>query len=143
MTHPPPEATGAEAGWNRGPVVDTIQAMVAAQKLKNRECALSISGHSVIIKKISLPAMTPEELDESIKWEAEQYIPFDVNDVYLDYQILASNAYDHSGPMDVLLVAAKNDMINYHTGSVRAGWHERVVVILASFRFPNSYAAHP
>ena len=74
--------------------------MVAKLKLKTKEVALSISGHSVIIKKIGLPAMTQDELDESIKWEAEQYIPFDVNDVYLDYQVLQSRP--EQGQMDVL-----------------------------------------
>jgi type IV pilus assembly protein PilM len=100
--------------------------MVAAQKLKNRQCAISISGHSVIIKKISLPAMTPEELDESIKWEAEQYIPFDVNDVYIDYQILQTRP--EQGQMDVLLVAAKKEMVDEYANVVREAGLEPVVV---------------
>ena len=50
--------------------------------------ATAVSGHSVIVKKISLPTMTREELEESIRWEAEQYIPFDINEVNLDFQIL-------------------------------------------------------
>ena len=82
--------------------------MVSAQKLKSREVAVSVSGHSVIIKKISLPAMTPEELAESIRWEAEQYIPFDIKDVNVDVEILNSKA--GQGQMDVLLVAAKKEM---------------------------------
>lgn len=122
----PSEAIVDGAVMNSGAVVDTIQAMVAAQKLKNRECALSISGHSVIIKKISLPAMTPEELDESIKWEAEQYIPFDVNDVYLDYQILQTRP--EQGQMDVLLVAAKKEMVDEYASVAREAGLEPVVV---------------
>ena len=55
--------------------------------MKTKEVAIGVGGHSVIIKKISLPRMTQEELDESIQWEAEQYIPFDVKDVNIDTQI--------------------------------------------------------
>ncbi len=77
--------------------------------------AIGVSGHSVIIKKISMPRMTQEELEESIQWEAEQYIPFDVKDVNIDTQILSPDANDATGQMDVLLVAAKKDMINDYT----------------------------
>ena len=59
--------------------------------------------------------MTQEELEESIQWEAEQYIPFDVKDVNIDTQILDADANDATGQMDVLLVAAKKDMINDYT----------------------------
>jgi type IV pilus assembly protein PilM len=113
----PSEAIVDGALMNSTAVVDTIQGMISNQKLKNRQVAISISGHSVIIKKISLPAMTPEELDESIKWEAEQYIPFDVNDVYIDYQILQTRP--EQGQMDVLLVAAKKEIVDEYAGVVR------------------------
>ena len=62
-----------------------------------------------------MPRMTQEELEESIQWEAEQYIPFDVKDVNIDTQILNPDANDATGQMDVLLVAAKKDMINDYT----------------------------
>jgi type IV pilus assembly protein PilM len=74
-----------------------------------------VSGHSVIIKKISMPRMSQEELEEAIQWEAEQHIPFDINDVNIDVQILNTDANDQTGQMDVLLVAAKKDMINDYT----------------------------
>ncbi|HYY52973.1 MAG TPA: pilus assembly protein PilM, partial [Myxococcales bacterium] len=67
-------------------IVEAIRGLVAQYKLKNREAAIGVSGHSVIIKKISMPKMTQEELEESIQWEAEQYIPFDVKDVNIDVQ---------------------------------------------------------
>ena len=59
-----------------------------ARRIKTKEVAASLSGNAVIVKKISLPVMTEAELAESIYWEAEQYIPFDIQDVNLDYQIL-------------------------------------------------------
>lgn len=122
----PSEAIVDGALMNSTAVVDTIQGMISNQKLKNRQVAISISGHSVIIKKISLPAMTPEELDESIKWEAEQYIPFDVNDVHIDYQILQTRP--EQGQMDVLLVAAKKEIVDEYAGVVREAGLEPVCV---------------
>lgn len=106
----PPEAVVDGALMNFTAIVEKLRELVAVNKVKNRTCALGISGHSVIIKKISLPEMTPQELDESIQWEAEQYIPFDIKDVNVDVQILNPKA--SQGQMDVLLVAAKKDVIN-------------------------------
>ncbi len=136
----PSEAIVDGALMNATAVVDTIQGMISTQKLKTREVAVSISGHSVIIKKISLPTMTSDELDESIKWEAEQYIPFDVNDVYLDYQILQSRP--EQGQMDVLLVAAKKDIVDEYTGIVREAGLDPVVVDVDCFTIQNCFEAN-
>ena len=133
----PSEAIVDGALMNATAVVETIQSMLAAQKLKNKEAAVSISGHSVIIKKISLPAMTQDELDDSIKWEAEQYIPFDVNDVYLDYQILQSRP--EQGQMDVLLVAAKKEIVDEYSAIVKEAGLDPVVVDVDCFTIQNAF----
>src|SRR3954463_10684249 len=70
-------------------VVDAIHRLNDQTKVKGAGYATSLSGHSVIIKKIQLPAMSEEELADSIQWEADQYIPFDINDVRLDYVLLS------------------------------------------------------
>jgi type IV pilus assembly protein PilM len=70
---------------NSTAVVEAIQELVRRAQRQGEGGRRSASrGHSVIIKKINLPVMTQEELDESIQWEAEQYIPFDINDVNID-----------------------------------------------------------
>ena len=69
-------------------VADAIRRLFENKAFKTKEVAASLSGNAVIVKKISLPVMTEAELAESIYWEAEQYIPFDIQDVNLDYQIL-------------------------------------------------------
>src|ERR687888_1803426 len=86
----PPETIVDGALMNSAAVVEAIQDLLAEQKVKARDVAIGVRGHSVIIKKIQLPRMSQEELDESIQWEAEQYIPFDVKDVNIDTQILPS-----------------------------------------------------
>ena len=86
-----------------------------------------------IVKKISLPVMTATELDESIYWEAEQYIPFDIQDVNLDYQILdAGGGPDSKGTMEVLLVAAKKEKIADYTGVIAQAGRTPVVVSMRS-----------
>jgi type IV pilus assembly protein PilM len=102
--------------------------------------AIGVRGHSVIIKKISLPRMSQEELDESIQWEAEQYIPFDVKDVHIDTQILTPQG-DAAGQMDVLLVAAKKDMINDYTSVCAEAGLQATVVDVDAFAVQNAFEA--
>jgi type IV pilus assembly protein PilM len=94
----------------------------------------------VIVKKITLPVMTEAELAESIYWEAEQYIPFDIQDVNLDYQILdAGDGPGGKGTMDVLLVAAKKEKIADYTGVIAQAGRSAVVVDVDAFALQNAY----
>lgn len=106
----PDEAIVEGAVMNSGVIVDAIKEGLSRNKIKQKECAMAVAGYSVIIKKITLPLMTREELDENIQWEAEQYIPFDISDVYLDVETLQERSAQ--GQMDVLLVAAKKETVN-------------------------------
>ena len=86
--------------------------------------------------------MTEAELAESIYWEAEQYIPFDIQDVNLDYQILdAGTGPDAKGTMEVLLVAAKKDKIADYTGVIAQAGRTPVVVDVDAFALQNAYEA--
>ncbi len=92
-------------------VADTIRGLVGDLKVREQNVATSISGYSVIIKKIVVGKMSDEELLDNIQYEAEQYIPFDVQDVNIDFQILG----DHEASpnqMYVMLVAAKQEVVN-------------------------------
>ena len=138
----PPEAIVDGALMNSTAIVQAMQELVAELKIKQREVAIGVSGHSVIIKKISMPRMTQEELEESIQWEAEQYIPFDVKDVNIDTQILNPDANDATGQMDVLLVAAKKDMINDYTTVVSEAGLQPAVVDVDAFAVQNTFSAN-
>src|SRR5512146_1435686 len=137
----PPEAIVDGALMNSAAIVNAIQELVAQHRVRAKDVAIGVSGHSVIIKKISLPRMTQEELDESIQWEAEQYIPFDVKDVNIDTQILTPEA-DAAGQMDVLLVAAKKDMINDYTSVCAEAGLAATVVDVDAFAVQNAYEAN-
>ncbi len=123
-----------------GMVVSAIKELISEQKLKTKDTAISVSGHSVIVKRINLPEMTEEELEESIKWEAEQYIPFDINDVNIDFQILGSSTgSEGQTQMNVLLVAVKKDKLNDYTALVTEAGLNPVIVDVDAFALENMY----
>ncbi|GAO02309.1 type IV pilus assembly protein PilM [Anaeromyxobacter sp. PSR-1] len=134
----PPEAIVDGALMNSSAIVQAVQEVLGRQKVKAKEVAIGVRGHSVIIKKISLPRMSQEELDESIQWEAEQYIPFDIKDVNIDTQILTPEG-DAAGQMDVLLVAAKKDMINDYTSVCAEAGLTATVVDVDAFAVQNAF----
>jgi len=133
----PPETIVDGAIMNSAAVVEGIRDLIARHKIKAREVATAVSGHSVIIKKITLPLMTDDELAESIQWEAEQYIPFSVNDVNLDTQIISRN--EETGQMEVLLVAAKKDVIQEYASVISEAGLKPLIVDVACFAIENSF----
>lgn len=119
-------------------LTDSIKEMIKKAGIKSKEAVISISGHSsVIIKRISLPEMSEEELSESIKFEAEQYVPFDIEDVNLDFQIIGPK--EEPGQMDVILVAVKKEIINEYTSVVREAGLTPIIVDIDSFALENMY----
>ena len=124
---------------NATAVVETVRKLISKRKIKTSDVAVGISGRSVIIKKISLPDMDRGALDDTIKWEAEQHIPFDINDVYLDYEILQRRP--EQGQMDVLLVAAKQDVVEERADVIRDAGLTPVIVDVDSFAVQNAYEA--
>jgi type IV pilus assembly protein PilM len=95
-------------------VVETIKMVFDENKIANKNVIISISGNSVIIKKITLPAMETEELAESIIWEAKHNIPYPYEETNVDYAILKPPPHADEKNLDILLVAAKKDKIaNY------------------------------
>lgn len=136
----PHEAIVQGAFLNAGAIAEAIREAVSSAKIRSANVAVAVSGHSVIVKRISLPAMTREELEESIRWEAEQYIPFDVNEVNLDFQILNPGAVE--GQMDVLLVAAKKELIDDYVNVLAEAGVTASVIDVAGFAVANAWAAN-
>ncbi|BCS33860.1 pilus assembly protein PilM [Luteitalea sp. TBR-22] len=124
-------------------VADAIRRLFDRLGIKNKEVAASLSGNAVIVKKITLPAMTDAELSTSITWEAEQYIPFDIQDVNLDYQVLSRPPKAAAGAtMDVLLVAAKKETIADYTGVIAQAGKLPAIVDVDAFALQNAYEAN-
>jgi type IV pilus assembly protein PilM len=132
----PPQSIVDGSVMNSSAVAEAIGSLFAKLKIRQKEVALAISGHSVIIKKITVPMMTSEELDEQIHWEAEHHIPFAKDDVELDHQILGETGQNQ---MEVLLVAAKKEIVTDYAALVREANLNPVVVDVAAFSLQNCF----
>ena len=137
-----PEAIVDGAIMDSQLVVETIQRLFERLRIKNTHVATSVSGHSVIVKRITVPAMSEAELAESIQWEAEQYIPFDIEDVRLDYEVLESSSLSGEGNMDVLLAAAKKEKINDYTTVIGQAGLTAECVDVGAFALQNAFEAN-
>jgi type IV pilus assembly protein PilM len=133
----PPEAIVDGAIMDSGAVIDAIQRLFQDNKIKTSDVATGVSGNAVIVKKISLPQMTPDELQESIHWEAEQYIPFDIQDVSLDYEVIEGGG--SGGNMDVLLVAVKKDKISEYRSAIEQAGRNAAIVDVDLFALQTCY----
>ena len=120
-----------------GAVVETLQRVFHDARIKQKDVALSVSGQTVIIRKIAVPIMTAAELDEQINWEAEQHIPFKIEDVQIDYQVLRRRP--EASQMDLLLVAAKRDQIADYAQLARDARLRPIVCDIDAFTVQNVF----
>ncbi len=134
-------------------VSSAIKNLYRNLKIKNKNVSTSISGYSVIVKKITIDRREDSELEESIHDEAEQYIPFDISDVNLDFEILEPPAEEEgeegeeekpesSGLMDVMLVAAKKDMVEDYVSLLQLAGVNPMVLDVDAFALQNAFEAN-
>ena len=119
-------------------VAASIRKLFNENSFKTQNVAISIGGSSVIVKKISIQTMTEEQLQESINSEAEQHIPFDISEVNLDYQILGE-AENNPDQMDVLLVAAKKEVIDSYVNLIQMAGLNPCVIDIDAFALQNIF----
>jgi len=122
-------------------VAESIRQLFKSYNIKESNVAVSIGGYSVIVKKINVQTMAEEQLQETIHFEAEQYIPFDISDVNLDFQILGENESNPS-QMNVFLVAAKKDMVNDYINLVNLAGLNPCIVDVEAFALQNTFEAN-
>ena len=119
-------------------VADSIRQLFKANNIKEKNVAISIGGYSVIVKKIDVQTATEELLQETIHLEAEQYIPFDISEVNIDYQILGEKEAD-SNQMSVILVAAKKEMISEYINLVQIAGLNPCIIDVEAFALQNIF----
>jgi type IV pilus assembly protein PilM len=122
---------------NASAVTEALLKVFSDQKIQQRDVAIGVYGQSVIVRKITVPLMTAEELDEQITWEAEQHIPFDIKLMSVDYEVLRKRP--EAGQMDLLLVAAKRDEINDYAAILREAKLKPLVVDINAFTIQNIF----
>jgi type IV pilus assembly protein PilM len=118
-------------------VSSAIEKIFTENRIKSKNVATSVSGHSVIVKRVTVAAATDEELYNSIPYEAQQHIPFDMTDVNLSYQALGA-APGGTGT-DVMLVAVKREKILNHTNVLSQAGKVPTVVDYDGFAVFNAF----
>ena len=119
-------------------IAEMIRGLFKNYGIKGQNVAMSVGGYSVIVKKINVQSMSEEQLQETISFEAEQYIPFDISDVNLDFQILGENV-NNPNQMNVLLVAAKKEMVNDYVNLAQMAGLNPCIVDVDAFALQNIY----
>jgi type IV pilus assembly protein PilM len=122
-------------------VADILRQLLKSSNVKETNVAVSIGGYSVIVKKINVQTMPEAQLQETIHFEAEQYIPFDISDVNLDFQILGENEHN-ANQMSVFLVAAKKEMVNDYVNLVTLANLNPCIIDVEAFALQNIFEAN-
>lgn len=135
----PPDSIVDGQVMNTTAIVEKINDLLSEKGIKSKNVIASVSGNAVIIKRISLPMMSIDELEESIQWEAEQYIPFDINDVNIDVKILDDVGMGDSSQMEVLLVAARRDLVNERMSLIQQSGLKPFIMDVDAFAVANMY----
>ena len=120
-----------------GLVSDAVSGLFSEIGMKGAEVVTAVGGHDVIIKKIEMDRMKEGDAREVIKWEAEQHVPFDIKSVEIDFQIL-----DPEGDgmqMEVLLVAAKRELVDNKVGLLQDAGVEPIVIDVDAFALHNAF----
>lgn len=132
----PPEAIVEGELMDQGLVVEGITECLEKAGISSKQVVTAVSGRAVIVKKVVMDKMNPDDAREAIFWEAEQHVPFDIDDVCLDFQVLKEDV--GANQMEILLVAAKKEMVNAHADIVRDAGLEPVVIDVDSFAVQNA-----
>jgi type IV pilus assembly protein PilM len=118
-------------------VVETVRSLIAAAGLRKPAVLAAVGGHDVIVKKIPMDRMSQSDAREVIRWEAEQHVPFDMQNVLLDFQILDPDG--DSAQMAVLLVAAKRELIENRLSMMTDAGLEPAVMDVEAFALHNAF----
>jgi type IV pilus assembly protein PilM len=121
-----------------GIVAEAIKGLMQSAGIKAKQVVTAVGGRDVIIKKITMDRMKESEAREVIRWEAEQHVPFDMENVELDFQILDPDA--DGLQMTVLLVAAKRELIETKTSLLADVGVEPGIIDVDAFALHNAFA---
>ena len=123
-------------------LAETIRNLFKSQKIKEKKVAISTGGHSVVIKTINTAKVPEKELHKTIRSEAEQYIPYDIDDVNIDYQILGDSEFSPD-QMNVLLVAVKQDLVAEYIELIDMAGLKASIIDVDTFALQNIYETLP
>jgi type IV pilus assembly protein PilM len=118
-------------------VAETVRSLLESAGLKRNDVVAAVGGHDVIVKKIPMDRMSQNDAQEVIRWEAEQHVPFDMENVQLDFQILDPEG--GAAQMAVLLVAAKRELIDHRISLLADAGLDAKVIDVEAFALHNAF----
>ncbi|GIW40434.1 MAG: pilus assembly protein PilM [Candidatus Binatia bacterium] len=136
----PPGAVHSSSVQDPSVVAEALRTVVEAKKMRARKAITAVPGPAVIIKRMSFPAQSPEELESAVLYEAGNFIPEDLENVSLDYQVVGTS--EDGKRFEVLVVAAKRDIVMSYVDALRAAGLQPVVVDVDHFALENMYEAN-
>lgn len=119
-----------------------IKALFKSQRIREKNVAISTGGHSVVIKTINMQNKPEKELHEAIYAEAEQYIPYDIDDVNIDYQVLGQSEFS-AEQVNVLIVAVKKDLVAEYIELIQKAGLNPKIIDVDTFALQNVYEILP
>jgi len=122
---------------DREAVLDSIRTLIETKGFSTKDVVLGLAGRDVIIKRITMDRMSEADTREQIKWEAEQYVPFDINEVTLDFDVVNPNFGENQ--QEVILVAAKNELINNMTSLLKDLNLTPIIIDTTAFSIQHVY----
>ena len=122
---------------DREAVLDSIRTLIETKGFSTKDVVLGVAGRDVIIKRITMDRMSEADTREQIKWEAEQYVPFDINEVTLDFDVVNPNFGENQ--QEVILVAAKNELINNLTSLLKDLNLTPIIIDTTAFSIQHVY----
>lgn len=114
-----------------------VRQVITDYKIKRKHAAVGLAGTAAIVKKITIPRIDKKLLKDQVRWEAEQYIPFDVNSISLDYHLIESSSA--SDMMDLLLIASQNDVVTSYASVVQMAGLQMGILDVAGFALANVF----
>jgi len=121
---------------NPGVITDAIRDVFSRARISNKEVCAALTGSGVIIKTLSLTVTNMKELQDQVMWEAEQYIPFDINDVVVDFEVLRKLK---DNQVEVIIVAVKKDFIDQYRDAIESAKLKISVFDVEVFALQNCY----
>ncbi len=123
-------------------VADTIQTLFKSLKIREKKVAISTGGQSVVIKTINTARVPEKDLQQTIVVEAEQYIPYDIEDANIDYQVMGESEFS-SDQINVLLVAVKKDLVAEYMALTAMAGLDASIIDVDTFALQNIYETLP
>lgn len=118
-------------------VAQSVSALLDQHKVRAKHVAVSVSGNAVIVRRLSMSRRSPDEFRESLPWEAEEHIPFDIEEVDLDFAILEED--EEQDLMEVVLVAAKRDRVDEYVEVVEKANRRATIMDIDAFAVQNAF----